>query len=397
MTDELNKAPQAVVGAELPPLPEMRGAADLGYVLDAPDDWDADYRATWQTLQIADCNRRQWRTYALQLRDILAADRAQQAVVAPNEALRAALRPFADAYAPEADRIEKFFTADDKVKYTAAWDGNTVTPGGINMGHFRHAYEAYKGAGMQVATPGEIVQQAREYQRKVDEKIIAQRDATIADLRAQLARQGQVDLSGAAHLIVFDDRDRAPEFYPVAAAAHARFEHISLQWNAHLYAKVKSNSRDDPHYSRNIGASPAQASAAPAELIELLKAIRPNYGAVGSRDIDVTAQRKRIDRAIELLSASAAPGQARAAVLPEHLFLDLESVIGAVENNDTINARGIRQLYPVKQARQAIELLRDTSLAASPEPATAGTVPVLPDAAMQASKGATDGAVGGAE
>lgn len=38
-----------------------------------------------------------------------------------------------------------------------------------------------------------------------------------------------------------------------------------------------------------------------AELIDLLKAIRPNYGAVDSRDIDVAAQQQRIDRAVELL------------------------------------------------------------------------------------------------
>lgn len=54
----------------LPALPEMLGAADLAYVLETPPDWDEDYRATWQKLQVADCNRRQWRAYALQLREI---------------------------------------------------------------------------------------------------------------------------------------------------------------------------------------------------------------------------------------------------------------------------------------------------------------------------------------
>ncbi len=42
------------------------------------------------------------------------------------------------------------------------------------------------------------------------------------------------------------------------------------------------------------------------ELAELLRAIRPKYGAVGSRDADVAAQQKRIDRAIELLVTPAA-------------------------------------------------------------------------------------------
>ncbi|MFC3457203.1 hypothetical protein [Massilia haematophila] len=68
-------SPQIAEKVELPPLPEMLGAADMGAVLDTPEDWDADYRATWRNLQIAECNKRQWRAYALQLRDAIAASR----------------------------------------------------------------------------------------------------------------------------------------------------------------------------------------------------------------------------------------------------------------------------------------------------------------------------------
>jgi len=42
------------------------------------------------------------------------------------------------------------------------------------------------------------------------------------------------------------------------------------------------------------------------ELIALLNEIKPQYGAVGSRDVDVTAQRKRIDDAIAMLYEQAA-------------------------------------------------------------------------------------------
>jgi hypothetical protein len=42
-----------------------------------------------------------------------------------------------------------------------------------------------------------------------------------------------------------------------------------------------------------------------AELIDLLKQIRPRFGAVGTRDVDVAAQQKRIDRAVELLQVGA--------------------------------------------------------------------------------------------
>jgi|GEM_PF-3520474 len=53
------------------------------------------------------------------------------------------------------------------------------------------------------------------------------------------------------------------------------------------------------------------------ELIELLRAIHPEFGAVGSRDVDVRAQQNRIDRAIELLAAPAAPVPAPAAQADE--------------------------------------------------------------------------------
>jgi hypothetical protein len=58
-----------------------------------------------------------------------------------------------------------------------------------------------------------------------------------------------------------------------------------------------------------------EGEAPQADLVELLKAIRPNYGAVGSRDVDVTAQRERIDRAIVLLSI---PNGEQAAALGAH-------------------------------------------------------------------------------
>ncbi|HEX8883152.1 MAG TPA: hypothetical protein VF797_01530 [Noviherbaspirillum sp.] len=53
----------------------------------------------------------------------------------------------------------------------------------------------------------------------------------------------------------------------------------------------------------------ASASTDNAELVELLKAIRPSFGAVGSRDVDVAAQQKRIDRAVELLGRAPAPSR----------------------------------------------------------------------------------------
>lgn len=61
----------------LPPLPEMASASDLAYVMQTPEDWDADYRSAWQKLQVEAHNKRQWRKYALELRAALAATPVQ--------------------------------------------------------------------------------------------------------------------------------------------------------------------------------------------------------------------------------------------------------------------------------------------------------------------------------
>lgn len=89
------------------------------------------------------------------------------------------------------------------------------------------------------------------------------------------------------------------------------------RWGREVYARAQQAALESPACTCPSGdgslrwpcmqhppeAARAGASAR-AELVELLKAIRPSYGAVGSRDVDVAAQQRRIDRAIELLSAS---------------------------------------------------------------------------------------------
>lgn len=70
----LAAAPQVVAYERgLPPLPEMASAADLAHVMQTPEDWDDDYRNTWQKLQVEAHNKRQWRKYALELRALAAA------------------------------------------------------------------------------------------------------------------------------------------------------------------------------------------------------------------------------------------------------------------------------------------------------------------------------------
>jgi hypothetical protein len=50
-----------------------------------------------------------------------------------------------------------------------------------------------------------------------------------------------------AYLILYDDRDRKPEVFWSTGSeqgARLRFDQISLQWSAHLFQRVGSNSVD---------------------------------------------------------------------------------------------------------------------------------------------------------
>ena len=55
----------------------------------------------------------------------------------------------------------------------------------------------------------------------------------------------------ALFLIYYDDRDMKPEILVGESAARARFEQVSVSWNAHLFGKVASNSNDSQFYNAN--------------------------------------------------------------------------------------------------------------------------------------------------
>lgn len=65
--------------------------------------------------------------------------------------LRAALKPFADAYAPEARRHVELGANAELLEFL---DGNRITPA-VTMGDFRRAYEAFNVAGSEKAQAGE--------------------------------------------------------------------------------------------------------------------------------------------------------------------------------------------------------------------------------------------------
>lgn len=55
----------------------------------------------------------------------------------------------------------------------------------------------------------------------------------------------------AAFLIHYDDQEKRPEIWTGEVAARARFKTIGGQWNAHLFVKLASNSRDDRAHGAN--------------------------------------------------------------------------------------------------------------------------------------------------
>lgn len=54
----------------------------------------------------------------------------------------------------------------------------------------------------------------------------------------------QNEVDRVPYIIYFDDADRTPELIVGREAALKRYEQISMSWNAHLFVKIDSNSRD---------------------------------------------------------------------------------------------------------------------------------------------------------
>lgn len=83
---------------------------------------------------------------------------------------------------------------------------------------------------------------------------LSQRSEAVPSLDEALNDSDQVP-----YLIHFDDPYRQPELVIGGTRARYRFEQISSSWNAHLYVKIKSNSRDDKYPSANLAAPSAAA------------------------------------------------------------------------------------------------------------------------------------------
>ena len=67
------------------------------------------------------------------------------------------------------------------------------------------------------------------------------------------------DTDQVPYMIVFDDADRQPEVVIGGTRARYHYKQVSSSWNAHLFVKISSNSRDEPY---PIVATPAPADSA---------------------------------------------------------------------------------------------------------------------------------------
>jgi Zn finger protein HypA/HybF involved in hydrogenase expression len=103
-------------------------------------------------------------------------------------------------------------------------------------------------------------------------------------------------------------------------------------------------------------AVPVQAQpVAQDELAQLLHDLRPKFGAIGSRDVDVAAQQKRVDAAIAALAAT------QPAVAPECDTCDGNGVLGSPPDqyHHCPECADQSARVPAQGEREAIDLLRD--------------------------------------
>jgi len=117
---------------------------------------------------------------------------------------------------------------------------------------------------------------------------------------------------------------------------------------------------------RNDRTAQPAASAEPSddvvELISLLRAIRPKYGYVGTRDVDVAAQQHRIDRAIALLPRYGRPAGDAQPVAVHQVFRSdgtWEDVDATARANCEDNGKETRTLYAAPVAAQKADDARD--------------------------------------
>jgi hypothetical protein len=92
------------------------------------------------------------------------------------------------------------------------------------------------------------------------------------DLAAAMA-----DTDRVPYMIVFDDNDRESEMVVGGTRARYRYRQISQGWNAHLYVKINSNSRDCPWPDAEMDGQGGGFDISDADVIALCKSANINW------------------------------------------------------------------------------------------------------------------------
>ncbi|QAZ38464.1 hypothetical protein C1M51_02955 [Methylibium sp. Pch-M] len=169
--------------------------------------------------------------------------------------------------------IEKLDAAEPHIDAMCAMAHNRGTPYkgptyGVELEALRAALATPPEAPKPAALPEDLADALREVgkwlneepNRPVDRAAVAK---LCAALQAKPAAQAVPDLSKVPFLIYFDDYDRRPGVVVGEAAAREVFRQISVNWNAHLFVKIASNTRDDRYARHN--ATLAASPPAPAQ------------------------------------------------------------------------------------------------------------------------------------
>lgn len=172
------------------------------------------------------------------------------------------------AQAPAAGRVHELKT--DPGVFQAAWDGLKTFEIRLNDRDFKVGDSLYlletEHTGEEMRAGAPLVYTGRTLMKVVSHVLTGYGLAPgWCCLSFESAMRGAVEAEphkDAVFAIVYDDADRRHEIIVGEGAARARFKRISTSWNAHLFGKIESNSRDDRHAHNNVSLATARAAVA---------------------------------------------------------------------------------------------------------------------------------------